>query len=259
MARSCSEIRKEGYKILKGNWTMFSIALAFFFGISALIGFVVGEIFSLKLEPYNIDFSSILIAFVCIVVLVLVNIILTPMAECGASNICLRLYDEEDVGFKSALYGFNYFIKAIGLFLWQALFTALWSMLFIIPGIIAALRYSQSFFIFVENPEKSIRGCVNESKLLMDGNLMKYFKLSLSYIGWIILAVLPSGIISGIASNCWDFNTYSLLNTLALIVEIIAMSILMPYIYSGMVVFYKNLTRETDEKSEVVVIEKTIQ
>ena len=67
----------------------------------------------------------------------------------------------------------------------------LWSLLFIIPGIIAVLRYSQAFFILAEDPSKGIMACINESKYYMNGNKGKFFCLSLSFIGWAILAMVP--------------------------------------------------------------------
>ena len=44
----------------------------------------------------------------------------------------------------------------------MSLFIMLWSCLCYIPGIIAALRYSQAFYILAEDPNKGIRQCVNE-------------------------------------------------------------------------------------------------
>ena len=62
--------------------------------------------------------------------------------------------------------------------LFQSLFIFLWSLLLIVPGIIAAIRYSQAFFILADDPSKGIRQCMDESKAMMNGNKMKYFCLS---------------------------------------------------------------------------------
>ena len=96
--------------------------------------------------------------------------------------------------------GFERFGKALGLFLFQLLFIFLWTLLFIIPGIIATFRYSQAFFILADDPDKGIRQCMNESKAMMKGNKAKYFLLNLSFIGWGLLALIPASIISSLGS-----------------------------------------------------------
>ena len=84
--------------------------------------------------------------------------------------------------------------KVFGLSLWMSLFIFLWACLCYIPGIIAALRYSQAFYILAENPEKGIRQCVNESKMMMSGRLWEYFVLQLSFILWTLLGAVTCGI-----------------------------------------------------------------
>ena len=97
--------------------------------------------------------------------------------------------------------GFERFGKALRLMLFQSLFIFLWSMLFIIPGIIAAIRYSQAFFVLADDPEKTVRQCMDESKMMMKGNKAKYFLMNLSFIGWAILCSVPGGILEGIATS----------------------------------------------------------
>lgn len=70
----------------------------------------------------------------------------------------------------------------------------LWSILLIVPGIIAALAYSQLFFILAEDNSIKANEAIEKSKKLMMGNKWKYFKLVLSFIGWFILSVLTFGL-----------------------------------------------------------------
>lgn len=70
----------------------------------------------------------------------------------------------------------------------------LWTLLFIIPGIIAAYRYSMAEYILAENPEIKAKEAIKRSCKLMKGNKWKYFCLDLSFIGWDILAaIVPFG------------------------------------------------------------------
>lgn len=74
------------------------------------------------------------------------------------------------------------------------LFTALWSMLFVIPGIVKAIAYSQSFYIAIEHPEYDANTCITESRKMMNGHKWEYFCLQLSFLGWIIVGSLCFGI-----------------------------------------------------------------
>ena len=76
----------------------------------------------------------------------------------------------------------------------STLFVFLWSLLFIIPGIVKAYSYSMAYFIKVDHPEYTPTQALDESKRIMDGNKMKLFMLDLSFIGWLILGSLTFGI-----------------------------------------------------------------
>lgn len=74
------------------------------------------------------------------------------------------------------------------------LFLFLWSLLFIIPGIVKYYSYSMAYFIKCDHPEYSATQTIDESRKLMHGNKMKLFALDLSFIGWWILGSLCFGI-----------------------------------------------------------------
>jgi len=74
------------------------------------------------------------------------------------------------------------------------LFTLLWSLLLIIPGIIASLSYSQTYYILADDEKISAREAIKKSKKIMMGNKWKYFVLGLSFLGWFILSIFTLGI-----------------------------------------------------------------
>ncbi len=74
------------------------------------------------------------------------------------------------------------------------LFTTLWSLLFIIPGIIAAYSYAMALYIVVDS-DLSATKAIRESKALMHGHKMEFFLLGLSFIGWAVLSVFTLGIL----------------------------------------------------------------
>lgn len=75
------------------------------------------------------------------------------------------------------------------------LFTFLWSLLLIVPGIIKGCSYSQAMYILAEDPSMGATEAINRSKSMMDGHKMEYFLLSLSFIGWSILGIFTLGIL----------------------------------------------------------------
>ncbi|GHT57847.1 hypothetical protein FACS18945_2990 [Bacteroidia bacterium] len=72
--------------------------------------------------------------------------------------------------------------------------TCQWSLLLIIPGIIAAISYSMTFYIIADDPAISAMDAINKSKKMMYGYKMKYFCLSLRFLGWALLCILTLGI-----------------------------------------------------------------
>ncbi|MBQ7453412.1 MAG: DUF975 family protein [Clostridia bacterium] len=78
--------------------------------------------------------------------------------------------------------------------LMQTLFIFLWSLLFIVPGIIKAYAYSMAYFIKVDHPEYDWKECLDRSQEMMLGRKWKLFVQDLSFIGWIIVGILCFGI-----------------------------------------------------------------
>ena len=86
---------------------------------------------------------------------------------------------------------FNYFIRYLWLTILTAIFVFLWTLLLIVPGIIAAYRYSMAVYIFIDDPDKGALQCIRESKELTRGYKWQLFVLDLSFLGWIILSLIP--------------------------------------------------------------------
>lgn len=74
------------------------------------------------------------------------------------------------------------------------LFLLLWSLLFVIPGVIKFYSYSMVYYIQTEHPEYDWKQTINESRRMMDGHKFRLFSLDLSFLGWLILGALCFGI-----------------------------------------------------------------
>lgn len=87
----------------------------------------------------------------------------------------------------------EYLRNAISIFL-VYLFTALWTLLLIVPGIVKGLAYSLTPFIVKDNPELSPNEAINLSVKMMKGHKFDLFYLYLSFLGWILLSMLTLGV-----------------------------------------------------------------
>ena len=112
----------------------------------------------------------------------------------GYNRFNLNLIDREEEKISQLVSYFPHWKNAICLALLRFLYVFLWSLLFIIPGIIAAYNYSMSSYILTENPDMSASEALRRSKEMMDGNKWRLFCLEMSFIGWAFLCGLTMGI-----------------------------------------------------------------
>lgn len=122
-----------------------------------------------------------------------VFIVAAPFAL-GNALIYLDLTQGIKPTIERLFHGFKRFGDSIALYLLISVFTFLWSMLLIVPGIIKGISYSMGFYILADNPSMTGLEAMNESKRIMEGHKMDYFVLQLSFIPWILLAVVTCGI-----------------------------------------------------------------
>lgn len=87
--------------------------------------------------------------------------------------------------------GFGFFWRILLLSLVESVLILLWSLLLIVPGIIAAYRYSMATYVLLDHPEYGVMDCIRESKSLTEGRKGELFVLDLSFLGWLLLSCLP--------------------------------------------------------------------
>jgi uncharacterized membrane protein len=112
----------------------------------------------------------------------------------GLMGMYLMVMRGEKPGINNLFDGFKQFLGAFVGYLLVGLFTFLWTLLLIVPGVIAAFRYSQVFFILKDNPEMDGLSAIRKSKEMMLGHKGELFVLSLSFIPWILLGCITLGI-----------------------------------------------------------------
>ena len=112
----------------------------------------------------------------------------------GFTIYFLKFLKNEESNLNQLFEGFKNYGSVLVTYLLYTIYILLWTLLFIIPGIIAQMKYSQVWFIMAEDNEISGNDALKKSKEMMDGFKMQYFLLALSFIGWILLAMLTCGI-----------------------------------------------------------------
>lgn len=113
----------------------------------------------------------------------------------GKANIYCKNTDRERSVFTDLFSGFrenvgeNFFLGIV-----KSLFIFLWSLLFLVPGIVKAYSYAMAEYLMVRDPSLTAMEAMNVSKQMMKGNKLRLFTLHLSFLGWILLMILTAGI-----------------------------------------------------------------
>ena len=109
----------------------------------------------------------------------------------GFMMYCMAILRGERAEYLYLFDGFALAGKLIALFIVQMAYIILWSMLFVVPGIIAAYRYRFAEYNLYENPNLGVFQALELSKRQTMGYKQQLFMLDLSYFGWTCLATLP--------------------------------------------------------------------
>ena len=137
---------------------------------------------------------------------------------------CMAIRRGERAEFLTLFDGFAFVGKVIGLNIVITVFIALWSMLFVIPGIVAAYRYRFALYNLYESPGIGIMEALDMSKRQTVGYKAQLFLLDLSYYGWAFLAALPSAVLEWCVSYQEFSAIVGLAGTPALITSLLALS-----------------------------------
>lgn len=104
----------------------------------------------------------------------------------------------------------DYIQKVLGMFL-KSLFTFLWGLLFIIPGIVKSYSYMMVPYILADNPGMSAMEAITKSREMMNGNKGRAFLMDLSFIGWILLAIFTCTLVGIFWTNPYIASTHAAL------------------------------------------------
>lgn len=159
MLKLNSELRAQAREALRGKWPMAAVAALIY---SAIAG-------GLSAIPVIGGLCSLFVGL--------------PVAY-GFTIVMLGVCRGKDIDFGVLFEGFQDYGRIFVTMLLQAVYTILWSLLLVIPGIIKSYSYAMTSFILKDEPEMKNNAAIEKSMAMMEGNKMKLFMLDLSFIGW---------------------------------------------------------------------------
>ena len=122
--------------------------------------------------------------------------LLTAVLAAGFVLYCMAVRRGERAEYLTIFDGFSFVGKLIALELLSSLFIFLWSMLLVIPGVVAAYRYRFALYNLYENPGIGVMEAIDMSKRQTSGYKWQLFLLDLSYFGWTLLARFPTALLT---------------------------------------------------------------
>lgn len=206
-----SEYRTEARNALEGNW-----------GDAALVAFLAGVVELVLSTTFQVSGIKVLGEQGSGAFSIGASILALPM-EFGFLIIFLRLLRRQSQSYVKEL--FSYYNGRVFLtMVLRAIYTVLWTLLFIIPGIVKSYSYAMTEYVMYDNPELKNNAAIEKSMEMMKGKKMKLFLLDLSFIGWGILCIFTLGF---------------------------GLILLMPYIATTRAAFYEDLKAELDPQPKV--------
>jgi len=153
----------------------------------------------------------------------LLQLLLLPLSW-GLTVLFLNNLRENKIDLSQLFDGFKDYVRIFLTTLLVGIYTFLWSLLLIVPGIIKSYSYALTPYILKDEPGMKNNDAIEMSMEMMEGHKMQLFLLDLSMIGWFILSILTAGI---------------------------GFLFLVPYVYTCHAHFYEDLKAELLENEDV--------
>lgn len=206
------EFRRTARENLRGNWgvSIGAAVIACLFG-SLLVGSTFIPEIEIRIDDQNIsnysDLINILLSGYNLLLgltaaLSMAKLVLGGVVQLGYAKFLLNQHDRCLPRISDLFSQFDNFGKGFCQSFLRGLYVFLWSLLLVIPGIIAAYRYAMTPFILADHPDMTVREAIAASKRMMHGHKWDLFWLDLTFIGWYLLCALTFNL------GCIALNPY---------------------------------------------------
>ena len=158
---------------------------------------VANQFANLTVNELFVVFGSIAAVFgiFCILSSIIKIFLWNPLGL-GANKFFLKNTEEGDTKLNTLGDGFKVnYLRNVGTLFLRTLYTTLWSLLLVVPGIVKSYSYRMVPYILADRPELNHKEAITLSRQMMRGNKWNSFKLDLSFLGWKILDAFTLGIL----------------------------------------------------------------
>lgn len=150
---------------------------------------------------------ALVVVLIATVISVLLRVFLLQPLEVGCKRFFTRNLDD-NAQVKEVCFSYDHnYMNSVKIMFFKGLYTFLWTLLFVIPGIIKSYEYKQVPYILAENPDITKEEAFARSKQMMSGNKWKAFVLDLSFLGWEILNTMTIGILGIFYVKPYEYQT----------------------------------------------------
>ncbi len=193
----------------------------------------------LNLEVISILTVVLLVAAFFFMLIGLVTFVIGGAGKFGYAQFNLHLVDGKEARFSDLFSQFHRLGDGFVMYLLVSLYTFLWTLLFIIPGIIKSYSYAMTPYILSEHPEYNANFGITLSREMMNGNKFRLFCLHLSFIGWDLLTAVPTliAIVALAALGVMGF-----LFTPLILLTVVGNLCLHPYKEAAQAAFYREVS-----------------
>ncbi len=262
-----SDFRRIARDALRGNWGVAILTgfVAPLIGASLMGGAVVGGggssdsdshvLYSefvawLGEDVISILFAVLVVLAIFLIIYGIVLFVISGAATFGYAIFNLNLVDGKEARFSDLFSQFDRLGAGIMMKLLMGIYTALWTLLFIIPGLIKTYSYAMTPFILAEHPELSANEAITRSRHLMNGNKWRLFCLMFSFIGWTLLICAP--FLAAIILLCLMLIMENLaiiagalvFCVVSFVVLLVGVLFLSPYQNAALAAFYRDISAE---------------
>lgn len=191
-------------------------------------------------ESLKVFLGVVLVVAIVLAVWGLISFFIGGAIKLGYAKFNLNLVDKRPAVVSDLFSEFNRFGAGLGMNLLMGIYVFLWTLLFIIPGIVKGYSYAMTPYILAENPEMSADQAITESRKIMNGNKWRLFCLEFSFIGWRLLMIAPLLVFMPLLFL--GMGGFVLWIILFFICAIVGSLFLTPYIEAAQAAFYRDIT-----------------
>ena len=200
-----AELKMRGNMAFKKNYVS-AVVVALLMGI---FGTVSGESSARRVSEnsdiysgnlFNVGMITGLLAGIATVVILIVlvaKVFVGNLLKMGGYRFFI-LNQTAQPGIGTLLDGFRsgHYVNIVLTMFLRDLFTALWSLLLVVPGIVKHYEYLMVPYIIAENPAMDYKEAFQISKQMMYGEKMEAFIMDLSFLGWYLLSAVTCGLLA---------------------------------------------------------------